>query len=86
MNRRQLHLMLCEDMKRPQHHPENFTVQPHFALRVPEDEFRATVLRLKNANILLDNKKNTDNKTNYTGSYHVTLTLPFKNPLMTSYL
>jgi hypothetical protein len=33
--------------------------------------------RLKNANIVLGNMKNTKLKTNYTGSYHLTLTLPF---------
>jgi len=47
----QLHLMLCEEMKHPQHHPECLTVQTHFALQVPTDEFHAAVLRLKNANI-----------------------------------
>jgi hypothetical protein len=35
--------------------------------------------RLKNADIVLGNMKNTKNKTNYTGSYHVTLTLPFSS-------
>ena len=34
--------------------------------------------RLKNADIILDNMKDTKKKTNYTGSYHITLTLPFK--------
>lgn len=34
--------------------------------------------RLKNANIILGSEENTKNKTNYTGSYHVTLTLPFQ--------
>ena len=33
--------------------------------------------RLKNAEIVLGNMKNTKVKTNYTGSYHLTLTLPF---------
>lgn len=33
--------------------------------------------RLKNAEIVLGNMKNTKIKTNYTGSYHLTLTLPF---------
>lgn len=33
--------------------------------------------RLKNADIVLANMKNTLKKTNYTGSYHFTLTLPF---------
>jgi len=33
--------------------------------------------RVKNADIVLDGKKNTKKKTNYTGSYHFTLTLPF---------
>jgi len=33
--------------------------------------------RVKNADIVLGNMKNTKPKTNYTGSYHLTLTLPF---------
>lgn len=33
--------------------------------------------RVKNAGIVLGNMKNTKPKTNYTGSYHLTLTLPF---------
>jgi len=33
--------------------------------------------RVKNADIILGNMKNTKVKTNYTGSYHFTLTLPF---------
>ena len=33
--------------------------------------------RVKNASIVLNGKKNTKKKTNYTGSYHFTLTLPF---------
>jgi len=33
--------------------------------------------RLKNADIILGNMKNIKVKTNYTGSYHLTLTLPF---------
>jgi len=39
--------------------------------------------RLKNAEIILNNKKDTKNKTNYTGSYHVTITIPY-NPLIKS--
>ena len=35
--------------------------------------------RLKNADIVLGKMKNTKLKTNYTGSYHLTLTLPFTN-------
>lgn len=39
--------------------------------------------RLKNSEIILSNKKDTKNKTNYTGSYHVTITIPY-NPLIKS--
>jgi glyoxylase I family protein len=42
----QLHLMLIPNMVLPQSHPENRTVQPHFAMSVLAAEYRAIVDKL----------------------------------------
>jgi extradiol dioxygenase family protein len=47
----QLHLMLHEKFTGPLYHPENETVQPHFSLRVPTEQFHAIVSRLSEKQI-----------------------------------
>ncbi|MBI2792380.1 MAG: VOC family protein [Gammaproteobacteria bacterium] len=42
----QLHLMLLEDLKQPQCHPENVTVQPHFAFSVSVGDYQEIIGKL----------------------------------------
>lgn len=42
----QLHLMLIENLKKPQCHPDNVTVQPHFAISVSSENYQAIIKKL----------------------------------------